>query len=375
MAAKRRGDRRRLGIEAVPRQSTLSRFFGAFIFQSCERLVELHAWTLRSLPSSARPAEGSTLDLDSWALLHEDGHQEGVAVGLYPERFKPCHRPLVAALAQPKMAAGYAMRSRNTAGVNGAAEFLRQTVRVGLVRGDSGFGDASVLAAAEALGLKFIFVARLTRPVQQLCRHDDTCWQPTEVPGLDVQEVAAEGPGDRLIFVRQCMADRPHAGGKLLFDVPGYRFQVLRTNLLRSTDALDVWRRYNGRADIENRIKELGAQFGIKALCCHGFWATEALHHLAITAYNLCVPLQRRLGQLERCELATLRWRLFARAAVRDPASRHSWQQIFEKLTVPPTVMQLPPSPHDLSGLTRFRAPTASFRFRCAVKVSQFKSE
>ena len=32
-----------LGIEAVPSQSTLSRFFGAFTFQSCERLAGLHA--------------------------------------------------------------------------------------------------------------------------------------------------------------------------------------------------------------------------------------------------------------------------------------------------------------------------------------------
>jgi hypothetical protein len=346
-----------LGIEAVPSQSTLSRFFGAFSFASCERLAALHAWALRSLPSSARPAEGYTLDVDSWALLHEDGHQEGVAGGYTRQGLKPCHRPLVAALAEPKMIAGYALRSGNTACVNGAAEFLRQTVRrlpahvrVGLVRGDSGFGDASVQEAAEALGLKFIFVARLTRPVQQLCRHDDTCWQPTEVPGLAVQEVATERPGHRLILVRQRVADRPQAGGKLLLDVPGYRFQALRTNLPRSTDALGVWRRYNGRADIENRIKELGAQFGIKALCCQSFWATEALHHLAITAYNLCVLLQRRLGQLERCELATLRWRLFARAAVwsrargkptlrlavRDEPSRQWWRQIFEKLTAPP---------------------------------------
>ena len=81
-------------------------------------------------------------------------------------------------------------------------------------------------------------------------------------------------------------------------------------------DALSVWRRYHGRADIENRIRELGQQFGIMGLTAHQFWATEAMHHLAIAAYNLCVLLQRKLGQLEKCELNTLRWRLFSRAAV-----------------------------------------------------------
>ena len=131
-----------------------------------------------------------------------------------------------------------------------------------------------------------------------------------------MQEVASEAVGRRLILIRQRVAERPTAGGKLLLEVPGYRFQALCTNLPGTIDPLAVWRRYNGRADIENRIKELGEQFGIKRLAARSFWATEAMHHLVITAYNLCVLLQRKLGQLEKCELNTLRWRLFSRAAV-----------------------------------------------------------
>lgn len=247
-----------LGIEAVPSQSTLSRFFGAFTFQSCEQLAGLHAWALRGLPSSARPREGYTLDLDSWALLHEDGHQQGVATGYTRRGLKPCHRPLIAALAEPKMIAGYALRSGNTACVNGAAEFLRATlarlpaqVRVGLVRGDSGFGAADMQDTAEELGLDFIFVARLTQPVQKLCRHDDAHWSATEVPGIEVQEREDDRPGRRLILLRTRIAERPQSGGKMLLEVPGYKFQALVTNLPRSFDALGVWRRYNGRADIE----------------------------------------------------------------------------------------------------------------------------
>ena len=227
---------------------------------------------------------------------------------------------------------------------------LPSQVRGGLIRADADFGDENVQQAAEALGVKFIFVARLTRPVQTLCRHDDAHWRPTEVPGIEVQEIHGERPGRRLILVRQRIAERPSAGGKTLLEVPGYRFQALATNLPASHDALSVWRRYNSRADIENRIKELGTQFGLKALCCQSFWATEALHHLAIVAYNLCVLLQCRLGQLERCELSTLRWRLFARAAVWSRAqgrptlrlavqgkeARQWWTQILEKLTAPP---------------------------------------
>jgi len=98
--------------------------------------------------------------------------------------------------------------------------------------------------------------------------------------------------------------------------VPGYKFQALRSNLPGSVSPLEGWRRYNGRADIENRIKELGAQFGLKGLCCRSFWATEAAWHLAICACTLCVSLQRRLGQPQRAELGTLQRRLFTCTAV-----------------------------------------------------------
>ena len=343
-----------LGVEAIASQSTLSRFFDVFGQKTCNALNGLHRQALASLPSLK---EGYTLDLDSWALLHEDGHQQGVAVGYTRQGLKPCHRPLIAALAESKLIANYWLRRGDSACANGAAEFLRQTVaslpahlRIKLLRGDAGFGETSVQAMAQALGLNFILVARLTQKVQSWCRHDDAHWQRTEIPGLEVQEVELDQPNRRLIVIRQRVEQRPEAGGKTLLDVPGYRFQALVTNLPRSVDALAVWRQYNGRADLENRIKELGQQFGIKRLCVDNFWGTEAMHHLAIAAYNLCVLLQRRLGQLEKCELNTLRWRLFSRAAVWSRARgkptlklavhrqthRHWWREILTKLTALP---------------------------------------
>src|SRR5438105_1492971 len=137
-----------LGIEAVASQSTLSRFFEAFTQMTSRGMAGLHRQAVYALPTLK---EGYTLDLDSWALLHEDGHQEGVAVGYTQRGLKPCHRPLIAGLAQAKLIANYWLRSGNSACVNGAAEFLRQTVsglpkhiEVQLVRGDAGFGDARV---------------------------------------------------------------------------------------------------------------------------------------------------------------------------------------------------------------------------------------
>ncbi len=62
----------------------------------CNRLNQLHRRAIEAMPSRS---EGYTLDLDSWALLHEDGHQEGVRIGYTRQGLKPCHRPLVAGIA------------------------------------------------------------------------------------------------------------------------------------------------------------------------------------------------------------------------------------------------------------------------------------
>ena len=343
-----------LGIEAVASQSTFSRFFGVFSQRTSSTLSGLHMAALDSLPTRK---EGYTLDLDSWSLLHEDGHQQGVALGYTRLGPKPCHRPLIGCVAEARMVANYWLRRGDAHCVNGAADFLNTIlaqrpshIRFSLLRADTGFAAESVLSTAEQAGLPYIVAWRFDQKVQRYCRHDDTCWQQTEIAGFEVQEIEMEQLSRRLIVIRQRVAERPEAGGKPLLDVPGYRFQSLLTNLPSQVDALAVWRRYNGRSDSENRIRELGAQFGIKRLCCESFWATEAMHHLAIAAYNLCVLLQRRLGQLEKCELNTLRWRLFSRAAVwsraqgkptlklaiHGPEARHWWLEILAKLTALP---------------------------------------
>ncbi len=106
-------------------------------------VVGLAPLVLEELPS--RP-ESYTLDLDSFSLLHEDGHREGVRVGYTRKGLKPCHRPIVAALAEVPQVAHFCLRPGNAACVSGAATFLGDTlarlpasVRVSLVRADSGF--------------------------------------------------------------------------------------------------------------------------------------------------------------------------------------------------------------------------------------------
>lgn len=345
-----------LGILRMPSQSTFSRFFARFTHSACETLQGLYTWALHQLPSSK---DGYTLDLDSTAWLHEDGNQEGVKVGYTRKGIKPCHHPLIGVLAEAKMIAGYWLRSGNCADAGNVVEFCRSLfarlpvhIRIALVRADSGFADEKFFSYLDSLGIRYIVANALMSNIKRLCRHDDEHWQSTQVDGLDVQEVSWHRPGQRLIVIRQRIKTRPKSGGKLLIDVPGYRFQALLTSLPDSHTPIQVWRTYNGRADCENRIKEIGAQFGLRGICCKRFWATDAAHQLAIATYNLCVLFQRQLGIPRKAELRTLRMHLFCRAAVFSRAQnkptlrialeakyRKWWMQILERLNSP-----LPPS-------------------------------
>src|SRR5450432_501676 len=339
-----------LGVEAVASQSTLSRFFALFDQPSSDKLNGLHLWAAGRLPSMPG---GYTLDLDSWSLLHEEGHQEGVTRGYTPKGLEPCHRPLIACLAEPKLVVGFWLSKGNAQCPEQAPEFvsglldqLPKHIRVGCVRADAAFYNEKVLQMLEQRHLNYIIVMKLYKKWQKYCRHSDELWTATDVPGIEAQEIQGEVPGRRIIILRHRVSQRPEAGGKVLLEVSGYRFQALITNLPASWSVLSVWRRYNGRAESENRIKELGSQFGVKGFCCQKFWATQAVCQLAIWAYNLCVLLQRELGLLEKVQLQTLRWRLFCRAGVWSQAQRkptlkravHNhkerdwWMQMIEKL-------------------------------------------
>jgi hypothetical protein len=331
-----------LGIKRVASQSALSRFFQGF-GSAGRNLVcfrPLFDWCLERLPS--RPG-GYALDLDSTRLLHEDGHQAGVAVGYTRLGTKPCLHPLLAVFSEVRLVAAFWLRAGNSSCANNAVAFfldlwdrLPAHLRVRVVRADSGFCVSELLRLWERLRLKFVVVARLSRPLQRLIRKE-TCWALTEVAGTEVAEVAyaeADWPAaTRLILLRHRLKDkRGRAGGKLLLDCPGYLYQALATNLPLHVTPLAVWREYNGRAACEGVIKELDAGYGLPQLACQSFWATEAVLSFGVLAHNLVVLFERKLGWLEAVTLGSLRYWLFVTAGVLS----HPQGQTTIKLAVPP---------------------------------------
>ncbi len=347
-----------LQVQAIGSEPTLSRFFGRFQSAGANLRIfgRLWRWGLERLPSRAG---GYTLDLDSTQLLHEDNLQaQGVRTGHTPRGCKRCLNPLLAFVAEPKLVAGFWLRPGNTVSFNNVIAFtlwvlelLPRHVRIGLVRADSGFCLQAWLELLELQHLLYIVVGKLHEPVRNLLRKEQH-WIPTEIEGTEVSQCVYQGPDwpqpRRVVLIRH--RDLPHkrSGGKPLLEVPGYRFQVLVTNLGWEVPPLEVWRRYNGRAGSENVIKELDQDFGLPQICLQRFWSTEAALALTIFAYNLCTLFQRHLGWLDKVTANTLRFRLFWTGGILSKTGgittirlavphyeRDWWRRLFEKLLSP----------------------------------------
>jgi hypothetical protein len=344
-----------LDIARLPSQSRLSRWLGVFdgAGKNLRCFRALWRWGMERLPSRKG---GYTLDLDSTALLHEDGKQEGVRVGHTRVGLKPCLQPLLAVIEEVKLVAQFWLRPGNAHCANNLIAFtldllsnLPRHLRLRLIRADSGFHYDPWLCLLESQSLRYIVVADLSRRLQSFIKKE-TRWEPTPIAGVEVADIVYESDyatrARRLVLMRRRVDTE--GGGKLLLDCPGYKFQALLTNLPASVSALEVWRDYNGRAGIESVIKELRHGFGLPGLCCQKFFATEAALSLCVFTYNLALHFTRHLGWLERVSIGTLRHRLFGSAGIISraqnvttlklgipPPQRAWWHRIWEKLLSP----------------------------------------
>jgi Transposase DDE domain group 1 len=131
------------------------------------------------------------------------------------------------------------------------------------------------------------------------------------------------GGGHTPTHRRACSTQGPYLS--LFADDPvigKWRFSALVTDLDLPAEA--IWRLYRGRADCENRIKELKYDFAADSFNMNDFWATEAALNTVMLAFNLMSLLRQVLLKTSTVKhsstavqhtLRTLRYKLFAKAA------------------------------------------------------------
>lgn len=266
-----------------------------------------------------------TLDIDS-TVITRYGNQQGAKKGYNPQkRGRNSHHPLLAFVDECKMISNFWLRSGNAYTTNNFISFLEDTLdrlkgkTVSLLRADSGFYSEEIFRHLESKSLNYIIVAKHYGSIQRRIAGINKWW--IESDGLEVAATTYQGSKwekpRRLIVVRQLIKKRPAATGKQLklFKEDGvigqYRYSCYITNLEFSAKV--VWDMYKGRADCENRIKEIKQDFGFDSFNLQDFAATEAALNFTIIAYNIMALFKQAVLKSDKLpQLKTLHYKIFA---------------------------------------------------------------
>jgi Transposase DDE domain group 1 len=363
-----RGDRALhalLGVERFPTDDTIRNLFRRFTMGNVQRLFEpLTQWQMERVPIRT---EGYTLDLDS-TVFERYGHQEGSLKGHNPRKHgRPSHHPLLAVLAEAHLLLHGWLRSGNCGPARGIVEFLeealalwgqRQTIR--LVRADSGFFDDQLLSFLEQRRLPYIVVARLTPWIKREAQHIEH-WRRLD-EDYSVGEFRLQLLGwqteRRFVVIREVVREGRASVGRKLIDVPGYVFRLFVTTCTHTPE--EIWRDYNRRSDMENRIAELKHDLGADGFCLKQFFATEAAFRAVLLLFNLLAEFQRAASLPRYREPATIRTQVLTCGAILGRAGRRlvlhlsqSWGGLQARNPLFDSILrwQIPTSPKFDSGI------------------------
>lgn len=309
-------------IKVMPSAVSATRYFGGFVRRQSERLAELTDRFVMSQLES--PKEGEVLDLDS-TVFDRFGEQEGSKKGYNPRRpGRPSHHPILAMLAHSKTILHTWLRSGDASPMRGCVEFMSEalaklpsTFLLHAVRADSGFFSDEFLTALEQRRLSYAVAVRVRRDIQNLIR-SVTEWTPGQDQRHEFGELVYQSSprktARRIVVIRQRERTGRNTPGKQLFLIPGYVFHVIVTNLTLSPE--QVWKFYNGRANCENRIKELKYDFAAAGFCLQSFFGTEATFRLICFLFNLTAILSNELFDNPARRLSTVRNQVLVAGAV-----------------------------------------------------------
>ncbi|MBN1288347.1 MAG: IS1380 family transposase [Actinobacteria bacterium] len=311
-----------MGVRRIPSASTLTRYFGAFTHGDVERMSEkLSNWTFEHI---SREESGHTLDLDS-SVFTRYGNQEGARKGYNPKKpGRPSHRPIFAVLFESRIIANLWLRSGDTSDLTGIEQFMDETlgripdgVNIERIRADSGFHSERAYSYFEERGLYYAVYVRMDPRIQRKIASVSD-WLPVDGdPSREVADISYRAlkwkKARRMVIIRERVQEGKDNRGKKLFEIPDYTYSAVFTNM--TEDPVEVWRFYNGRADIENRIKELRYDFGADGFCLNSFYGTEAALRIIALLFNLMTMFKETVMGTTRPTLKTIRYQVIVTGA------------------------------------------------------------
>lgn len=268
------------------------------------------------------------LDVDPTVLPLSSFGIEGALKGYNPRyRGRPSYHPLLITVAETRSVVGVCLRPGNTSfGQKEIKPILRAIRRVRqqvgrdcliVVRIDAAGDCAALLAALTLERVYYVIKADMDEKMFAAVSRC-TAWRTTDTDAFNkpLEQIAelgftrpawwVDGKRPRVLALRS--RERKQGKQLPLFDDIDMTFSVYLTNDPLS-EAEDIVRQYDGRAEIEPRIAELKTDWGIGEVSSTNFAANAAVLALKILTYNLLLRLaqQKLRGAAKRWSSRWLR--------------------------------------------------------------------
>lgn len=245
-----------------------------------------------------QPLTSIVVDLDS-SVLTVYGQHEEATVGYNPhKRGRRSYNPLFAFESHLKASLLGKLRPGNlTDRSEGVLPFLTEvleklpstiaTSRI-RVRADSGFCSWRIVHFLDEEGYGYAIVARMTKPIKNMLPglryHIFNHEEHLAAAEFSYQPHTWKEP-HRFIAIRRRLPPEGQGPDRQLLVIDRYDYDVLVTNLGLNPES--VWYFYRGRADIENRIKELKYDFSLSQIPTRVFLANQGHMQLLLMDYDL----------------------------------------------------------------------------------------
>lgn len=274
-----------------------------------------------------------TLDIDATAV-EKYGKQEGVAAGyIGKDEIKPCYQYLFVRNSNLHSFVYGTIREGSTHSQNGFIEYLKMLLPMFngewslRLRADSGYFNEAAFSMCSAQNVEYFIKAPMIDSRQRVADLDSTQWeQDTDDPDVQyasIQTNTKEGYIWREIFKRV----RDKDSKDLLF--PSYKTYCLATNNLdlRACRAYEI---YNGRANIENNIREMKNDYGLGKIVTESFQVNDAITQATLILYILVGHFKRHCLDKDdqSMQLSTVRRKFFHLPARFMSSSRYEWSRI-----------------------------------------------
>jgi Transposase DDE domain group 1 len=282
------------GLDGYPVQSTISRFLKRFRVETAKGIARVNNSLLMKARKDFEGWSKITLDLDSHVRTVY-GNQQRASVGYNPKKpGRPSFHPLFCFIGETRDFLHGIFRTGKAHSCRGVKRFVDEClkkipegIREIFLRADSGFYDGDFLNYLEMRKILYAVVVKLYPWIQiELVglKYRDIGG------GISVGEMLYTGIGwkepRRMVVIREQKRNQRAKKQPSLFELMGYSYQVIVTNIEWMSPE-GIWRFYNGRANVENMIKEGILSYSLDVNISHFYGANVAHFHLVMLAYNL----------------------------------------------------------------------------------------